>query len=53
MSLFSTKQDQYVHPLMPAAVKTVAVTFTEINFSQCDIKLWTLSFKGLKGPGRA
>ena len=34
-------------------LKTVALTFTEINFSQCSIKLWTSGSKGLKCSGRA
>ena len=35
----------------PASEKCRTNIYKLINLSQCDIKLWTSSFKGLKGKG--
>ena len=51
--VFLNKIRTVCQPFNVGLLKTVALTFTEIDFSQCKIELWTSGFKGLKGFGRA
>ena len=46
--VFHNKIRTMCQPFNARYLRIIAITFTEINLSQCDIKLWT---SGLKGSG--